>query len=289
VYLNLLAFSEAAQYLEQAREVAQAGNSVFFVRVSTADLALTYIAQNELGRAEALLRAVLDDQPARTRHLRVCWNARAELALAQGDPTYALRIADELIAATPNIDRYGPRGIPRLSQLRGEALAALGRTNEAQAALLAAREGAREQGRRPLLWRIHVSLGKLYRALEQGTEAEQEFAAARALIHELALPLMDESLRAHFLQRALVMIPSPPPLSPRQAVKQEFGGLTAREREVAVFIAQGKSNSEIAGTLVTSKRTVEKHVGSILSKLGFTSRAQIVAWAIEKGLTRPSE
>lgn len=77
--------------------------------------------------------------------------------------------------------------------------------------------------------------------------------------------------------------PTHPP-SPRQAARQQFGGLTAREREVAVLVAQGNSNAEIATALVTSKRTVEKHIGSILAKLGFTSRAQIVAWALERGL-----
>ena len=60
--------------------------------------------------------------------------------------------------------------------------------------------------------------------------------------------------------------------------------LTKRERTVAALIALGKSNSEIAGELVVSKRTVEKHIANILSKVHFTSRAQIVRWAIEHGL-----
>jgi non-specific serine/threonine protein kinase len=65
--------------------------------------------------------------------------------------------------------------------------------------------------------------------------------------------------------------------------------LTGREREVAALIAQGKTNREIAQELVLSKRTVEKHAANILSKLGLTSRAQIVRWAIEIGLVRASE
>jgi non-specific serine/threonine protein kinase len=60
--------------------------------------------------------------------------------------------------------------------------------------------------------------------------------------------------------------------------------LTAREREVAAMIALGKSNGQIAGELVLSKRTVEKHIANILSKLDFSSRAQIVRWAIENEL-----
>jgi DNA-binding NarL/FixJ family response regulator len=80
------------------------------------------------------------------------------------------------------------------------------------------------------------------------------------------------------------VVSSAPPLSPRQATKQEFGGLTPRERQVAALVAQGKSNREIADELVLSERTVENHVGNILSKLDFGSRAQIAAWAVEKGL-----
>ncbi|MBK9049893.1 MAG: response regulator transcription factor [Chloroflexi bacterium] len=64
-----------------------------------------------------------------------------------------------------------------------------------------------------------------------------------------------------------------------------FQGLTVREREVASFIAQGRSNGEIAAALVLSKRTVEKHIANILSKLDLTNRAQLVRWAIENGLT----
>ena len=64
-----------------------------------------------------------------------------------------------------------------------------------------------------------------------------------------------------------------------------FGGLTAREREVAILIAQGRTNGEIAAHLVVSERTVESHVSNILGKLGFTSRAQIAVWTVEKGVS----
>ena len=77
--------------------------------------------------------------------------------------------------------------------------------------------------------------------------------------------------------------------SPRQAGKENFGGLTQREREVAAHIAQGESNREIAEALVLSERTVESHVTNILNKLGFTSRTQIRKWALERGLVKRVE
>jgi predicted ATPase/class 3 adenylate cyclase/DNA-binding CsgD family transcriptional regulator len=74
--------------------------------------------------------------------------------------------------------------------------------------------------------------------------------------------------------------------SQREAEKQKYGGLTAREREVAVQIAQGKSNQAIAAELFVGLKTVEAHVTRILSKLGFSSRAQIAGWAVAKGLAK---
>jgi non-specific serine/threonine protein kinase len=62
--------------------------------------------------------------------------------------------------------------------------------------------------------------------------------------------------------------------------------LTSRERQIAVLIALGKSNGEIADQCVVSKRTIEKHIAHILSKLGVANRAQIVRWAIEVGLAK---
>jgi non-specific serine/threonine protein kinase len=74
------------------------------------------------------------------------------------------------------------------------------------------------------------------------------------------------------------------PLTLRQAARERYGGVTAREREVAAFVAQGRSNREIAAALVLSERTVETHVTNILNKLGYDSRTQIAAWAVRVGL-----
>lgn len=60
--------------------------------------------------------------------------------------------------------------------------------------------------------------------------------------------------------------------------RQPKTSLTKREREVAVLVAQGLSNKDIATRLVISPRTAESHLDHILAKLGFTSRRQIAAW-----------
>ncbi|RMI30123.1 protein kinase [Nocardia stercoris] len=59
--------------------------------------------------------------------------------------------------------------------------------------------------------------------------------------------------------------------------------LTRREREVAHLVAEGLTNKQIASRLVISQRTADGHVEHILTKLGFTSRAQIAAWIVDVG------
>ena len=57
--------------------------------------------------------------------------------------------------------------------------------------------------------------------------------------------------------------------------RKATGVLTAREQEVAQLVAAGQTNAEIAAALYLSPRTVERHVGSILTKLGYRSRVEI--------------
>jgi non-specific serine/threonine protein kinase len=64
------------------------------------------------------------------------------------------------------------------------------------------------------------------------------------------------------------------------------GPLTTREQEVAVLVAHGLTNHEIAERLVITQRTAETHVTHVLSKLGLRSRAQIALWAAQHDLVQ---
>jgi DNA-binding CsgD family transcriptional regulator len=66
--------------------------------------------------------------------------------------------------------------------------------------------------------------------------------------------------------------------------RQPAGALTARESEVAMLIAEGLTNGQLAERLFISPKTAAVHVSNILAKLGLASRAEVAAWAVRREL-----
>jgi DNA-binding NarL/FixJ family response regulator len=67
-------------------------------------------------------------------------------------------------------------------------------------------------------------------------------------------------------------------------VEDSYDLLTTREREVLQLLAEGRNNKEIAGILNLSQYTVETHRGNILQKLNLHSGAEVILYAIRKGV-----
>jgi DNA-binding NarL/FixJ family response regulator len=63
-------------------------------------------------------------------------------------------------------------------------------------------------------------------------------------------------------------------------------GITSREMDVLVLVAEGLSNAQVADRLVLSPRTVESHVASLLAKTGTADRVALRAWAAARGVPR---
>ena len=117
-----------------------------------------------------------------------------------------------------------------------------------------------------------------YLSLARGSLTKATFRAEQEVGQSLSLDeAVELAARSHVRSDA-----------PRQP-EEQFADLTPRECEVAGLVAQGKSNSEIAEELVLSKRTVEKHIANILSKLGLSNRSQVVRLILEKNLSHVSE
>ncbi len=66
--------------------------------------------------------------------------------------------------------------------------------------------------------------------------------------------------------------------------KDEYERLTAREREVLQLVAEGRTNQDIAEMLFISIKTVLRHRTSIMEKLGFQNRTELIKYAIGRGL-----
>ncbi len=152
-----------------------------------------------------------------------------------------------------------------------------------------------------LAW-VAASQKNAVRALTLLAAADAVWAAIPAVLppalrghHDAALALAQEALpesarktafakgaamsQAEAIAFALGESPPTVARSPAARGGVSLGQLTRREQDVAVLVAQGLSNSQIAATLVISARTVETHVQHIMDKLGVSTRAQIAAWS----------
>ncbi|MEU5887499.1 response regulator transcription factor [Streptomyces sp. NPDC047461] len=100
----------------------------------------------------------------------------------------------------------------------------------------------------------------------------------------------DAGLSPSIQRRLLERLSDPEPRSaePRSAEPVEApDGLTGRETEVLVLIADGLSNQEIARRLHVSTATVKTHINNLFAKTGLKDRAQAVRYAYARGLVRP--
>jgi DNA-binding CsgD family transcriptional regulator len=221
-------------------------------------LALLRLAQGDVEAATAAIRRAHDeasDVVSRSRLLP----ALVEVALAAGD----------LDAA-----RAGTVELASIAGAIGSQLLAAAATRAAGAVRLADGDPA-------------GALGELRRALIgwQALEAPYEVARTRVLIGLACRALNDSEGSALELDAArrtferLGAVPDLARLEPLAPVAPPPGGLTAREMQVLVLLATGRTNRAIADELVISEKTVARHVSNIFAKLGLSSRSAATAFA----------
>jgi len=71
---------------------------------------------------------------------------------------------------------------------------------------------------------------------------------------------------------------------PRESQAEAQSALTPREEQILSLLAEGQTNEQIASALVISINTVERHRENLMRKLGLHSRADLVRYAIRKGI-----
>jgi DNA-binding NarL/FixJ family response regulator len=149
--------------------------------------------------------------------------------------------------------------------------------------------GGREDGPRVLILTTFDLDAYVYEALAAGAsgfvlkdiQPEKLVDAIRVIANGEALlsPTVTRKLIEEFVRRPPEVVrPSP----------RELEQLTAREAEIMQLVARGLSNAEIAAQAFVSEPTVKTHVARILMKLGLRDRVQVVVYAYEHGLAKPS-
>lgn len=196
-----------------------------------------------------------------------------ETRIAVGGATTALLIAGSGRAMDPAYGRALRRALLMIdtpsSFVEFLTLAArFGDADEARVATSLLRASSAPQRR---YLEAHYRLAHAYQLLrsdDRSTAIDSAGDAARAF---------DAIGMRHWANEAMLLLVSHDELGERPARRRPSAiSLTRREQQVAHLIRRGASNREVARTLQISEHTVERHVSSILSRLGLRSRWQIV-------------
>jgi DNA-binding NarL/FixJ family response regulator len=182
--------------------------------------------------------------------------AAVEIAVAAGRLDDAAVAASELESTAAT---YATSGLEAMAAAaRGAVLLAGDRAEQALPVLREACRRWYELGAASAAASICFRLAEAYRAVGDELSAAAEIARAEATYERLGAP---------------------------RPVADSPGGLTRRECEVLVLVADGRSNREIGEGLFISDRTVARHLTNIYHKIGVTSRTQAARYAIDHGMT----
>jgi DNA-binding CsgD family transcriptional regulator len=192
-----------------------------------------------------------------------------EASVRCDDKVTAAALCDRL---APLANRLQVGNMVSIGRLLGEAAVLVGRPDDALGYYRQALEVCQTVRFRPEIALIRLDLAELL--LDRYSQHRSE-----AVGHlNFAIAELQAMHMRPALERAQGLIGRLEP-----AVSGAAANLTAREREVAMLLAAGMSNREIAAALVITESTTEVHVRHILAKLGFKSRVQVAAWANRQG------
>jgi len=272
--LRIFAAEEARETLRALLADAERTGSAWWSCNTRAYLALSCVQCHDVtGARQVLAERAPSLGSAAERRLE--W-ARAELALLRRDATAARAMVDALLEERPG-DARAP--VPQLLLLRGVALVIERRYGSAIQTLQRARDAAVTSGGIGLTLRICAALST---ALASAGRPDEAHLATRRMcdLRDDLLGRAAEVGREELCRTGIDRVLSPPGrVALRKQEADRFAGLTRREREVAMLIGKGATNSEIARTLYVSPRTVETHVENVLDKLQVKSRVDIAVWA----------
>jgi DNA-binding NarL/FixJ family response regulator len=150
--------------------------------------------------------------------------------------------------------------------------------------LQAVRElSARRPELRTLMLSMHENEQFLFEALRAGASGYVlKTAADRDLVHACRATMRGDTFLYAGAVGTLVR-----DYLERGHDNESLEPLTPRELEVLKLVAEGHTSDEIAGLLVISRKTVDRHRANMLEKLGMRDRVDLTRYAIRRGLILP--
>ncbi|MGH9223319.1 MAG: LuxR C-terminal-related transcriptional regulator [Acidimicrobiales bacterium] len=224
-------------------------------------LSLLRLAEGRVDAADAAIRRVLAQADGPIGRARVL-GPYAEIVLAAGDIDAAEAAADEL--ARIAVELGSPLLRAQAAHHEGAVLVARGDWTGGLVPLRAALRRWNDLDAPYHAAQTRLLIAGACESVDDHEGAGMERRAAHTALDRLAA---ESGAR-----------PQPPP-----------GGLSEREVEVLVLVAQGRTNRAIAEALFISEKTVTSHLTHIFTKLGVPSRAAATAFAYEHGLARPTQ
>lgn len=222
------------------------------------ELALLWLARGRVDAAAATVRRLLAEPRNPVARARLL-PASVEVLLADEDVTAADEVSEELAATAAD---FGCRAlVARAAHATGAVRLARGRAAEALPPLREAVRAWQDLEAPYDEARSRRLVGLALRALGDEDSAGPELAAAEAALRALGAADLEVAASTH---------------AP--------GGLSVRELEVLRLVATGKSNAEIAATLVLSEKTVARHLSNIFTKLDVPTRTAAAAYAFQHRL-----
>jgi len=130
---------------------------------------------------------------------------------------------------------------------------------------------------------IHEDEEYFFKMLEAGASG---YVPKRAAPEELLIAVRAAAAGQVYLYPSLAKLLVKDYLSQDHPAEEKanIDGLTDREHEVLTYLAEGANNEKIAAELIISPKTVERHRENIMRKLNLHSRAELVRYAIRKGI-----
>jgi ATP/maltotriose-dependent transcriptional regulator MalT len=271
--------AELRTYQGRIDDAAELLATIEDAAVAAGPLAVVHLRRGQPDLAAAVLRAAIRQMVGDVLRGGPLVALLVDAELARGDIAAAEEATALLHSMAAVVDT------PHIAALAAVADGRIALAADQPGDAMAAFEQAGQQlasGEHPLLLAgTHLDLAEAHAALGDTSAAVTAARAAHAAAQRLnATALSDRA--AATLRRLGASAPR------SAATTDSLAGLTARELEVLEGVQRGNSNAEIAAALYLSPKTVEHHVGRILSKLGVRTRAEAAAVAATAKAAAPS-